>query len=50
MPIEDDLTAGAFWFYINTTYFPYDLQFKVTESEFEEWVTPLMRKLNTFSF
>lgn len=27
----DDLTAGAFWFYINTTYFPYDLQFKVAE-------------------
>jgi hypothetical protein len=29
--VGDDLTAGAFWFYINTTYFPYDLQFKVTE-------------------
>jgi hypothetical protein len=25
LTIGDDLSPGAFWFYINTTYFPYDL-------------------------
>ena len=29
--LEEEFTAGAFWFYINTTYFSYDLQQTVLE-------------------
>jgi hypothetical protein len=47
---KEDLTAGAFWYYINTTFFPYDLQFRLADTPFEEWATSLFERLNTFSF
>jgi len=48
--IEEDLTSGAFWFYINTTFFPDDMQFKMQEQQFEDWSAPILANLNSFSF
>jgi len=46
--VEDELTTGALWFYFNTTFFPHDLQHKVTQESFEQWVGPILANLSTF--
>ena len=36
--IEDDLTAGAFWFYMNTTYFPHNMFEILSDTSEEEFI------------
>lgn len=44
--IEEDLTPGAFWFFVNTTFFRYDLLELLQEQSFEEWVRPIVENQN----
>ena len=46
--LDEDLTAGAFWFYINTTYFNHNLQDTVLQNSKEEWLANILEKLRTF--
>lgn len=43
------MTSGAFWFYINAMFFPNDLQDRILATSFEEWVQPIMSKIQHFS-
>jgi len=47
--IEDEISSGAFWFYVNTTYFPDDMQFRMLDTPFDEWVKPILAQLSTFT-
>ena len=43
------MTPGAFWFFINTTFFRYDLLELLQEKSFEEWIRPVMEAQNRYS-
>ena len=48
--LGEEITSGAFWFYINSTFFGDQTQFTVTEQSPEEWIEAADQVLNTFSF
>ena len=46
--LEEDLTAGAFWLFVNTTFFSNDLQELVLDQPYDAWFNGLRDKLKTF--
>mmetsp|Transcript_12803 Transcript_12803/g.19830 ORF Transcript_12803/g.19830 Transcript_12803/m.19830 type:complete len:86 (+) Transcript_12803:1360-1617(+) len=47
---SSELTTGAFWFYMNSTFFPMDLQLRLSEESFDDFWKPIEDNLHTFSF
>lgn len=46
--LDEDFTAGAFWFYVNTTFFNHDVQDLVLEQSVDAWAKTLHDKLACF--
>ena len=46
--LEEDFTAGAFWFFINTTFFNHEVQDLVLEQSGDDWAKNLHDKLGCF--
>ena len=46
--LNEDLTAGAFWFFVNTTYFNHNLQDLVLHSSRDEWIGGILDKLRIY--